>query len=216
MGSSDAWGYEVPRLAHTHEVVVMDSRGHGRSTRSPDPLTYDLMALDALAVMDALHLKRASVVGASDGGIVGLVLAIHHPERIDQLFAWGANFNAHAEPAGPPDPALKAAGAGYIARMEADYRRLSPTPAGFADLRKALGQLYAVEPDLTLADLGRIRAPTVIADGGHEQFIAAEHTALLARSIPGARLVILPDVSHGGPQQDPAAFHQAVAALLDR
>ncbi len=215
MASSESWGFEVPRLAANHEVIVMDSRAQGRSTAGDGPLTYDLMSADVIVLMDALHLKRASIVGASDGGIVGLLLALHHPARVDRLFAWGANFNTHAEPTSPPDPALKAVGAAYMSRMEADYRRLSPTPDGFAALRGALGRMYATEPNLTPADLQRISARTVIADGEHEQFIDPAHTRLLAQSIPGASLVIIPKVSHGGPQQDPEAFHRAVARLLD-
>ena len=99
--------------------------------------------------------------------------------------------------------------------MQAQYRALSSTPDGFTALRTKLGQLYAREPNLTPDELGTIKAPTVVADGEHEQFIAREHTEQLARLIPGAKLVILPDVSLGGPQQDPAGFHQAVALLLD-
>ena len=166
--------------------------------------------------MDRLRLRRASIVGASDGAIIGLELAIDHPERVDRLFAWGANFNTHADPTTPPDPALRALGGAYVARMEAAYRRLSPTPNDFAGLKAALNRMYAAQPNLTPAELGRIRAPTVIADGDHEQFIDPAHTRLLATLIPGARLVIVQGVSHGGPLQDPAAFHAAVAELLDR
>jgi len=214
MSSSDSWGFEVPRLTG-HEVIVMDSRGQGRSSGSEGPLTYRGMASDVLALMDALHLRRASIVGASDGGIIGLVLAIEHPQHIDRLFAWGANFDTHAERTSRPDPALKALGAAYLARMAADYHRLSPTPEGFASLRTALGRMYAAEPNLTPDDLRQIKAPTVIADGEYEQFIDPAHTRLLARLIPGAKMLIIPNVSHGGPQQDPAAFHAAIAELLD-
>lgn len=215
LASSGSWGFEVPKLLKTHEVIVIDSRGHGRSTRGDEPLSYGVMAADVLAVMDRLRVPRASIVGASDGAIIGLLLAIDHPARIDKLFAWGANFNTHSEPSSPPDPAFRVVGAAYIARMQSQYRALSPTPQDFAGLRAALGQMYATQPNLTPADLARIRSRTVIADGEHEQFITPEHTALLAHSIPGAKLVVLPNVSHGGPLQDPAAFHKAVAALLD-
>jgi pimeloyl-ACP methyl ester carboxylesterase len=214
MSSSDWWGFEAPRLAG-HEVIVMDSRGQGRSSGSEGPLSYDRMATDVLALMDSLRVRRASIVGASDGGIIGLVLAIEYPQRVDRLFAWGANFNTHAEKQSPPNPAFKALGAAYLARAAADYRRLSPTPDGFASLRTALGRMYASEPNLTPADLGHIRARTVIADGEYEQFIDPSHTRLLATLIPGARLVIIPNVSHGGPLQNPAAFHAAVSELLD-
>lgn len=214
MASSDSWGFEVPQLAG-HEVIVMDSRGQGRSSRSEAPLTYDLMASDVVAVMDSLHLRRASIVGSSDGGIIGLILAIEHPGRVDKLFAWGANFNTHADRQSPPYPALKAVRVTYVARMAAEYRRLSPTPDGFASLRRALARMYSTEPNLTPADLGRIKAPTVIADGEYEQFIDPAHTRALAQLIRGAKLEIIPNVSHGGPVQDPTAFHAAVVELLD-
>ena len=215
MASSESWGSEVPLLAD-HEVVVMDSRGQGRSSRSDGPLSYGLMASDVLALMDKLNLRRASIVGASDGGIIGLLLAIDHPTRVDKVFAWGANYNTHSDRLTPADPALKGIGQAYLAKMQAEYRRLSPTPDGFQSLVAALGKMYAVEPNITPEQLGRIKAPTVIADGEYEQFIDPSHTAQLAGLIPGARLVIIPDVSHGGPQQAPADFHAAVVSLLDR
>ena len=215
LASSDSWGFEEPRLARTHEVIVIDSRGHGRSTMPPLPLSYNDMAADVVAVLDRLHVAKASVVGLSDGGIVGLLLAIHHPDRLERLFVWGATFNAHAESDAPPDPAMAGMGARFMARMEANYRAVSPTTDGFPALRAALNKLYATEPDLSNAELGSIRAPTIVADGAHEQFIARSHTEALARMIPGAHLLILPDVSHGGPQQEPAAFGQAVDAFLN-
>ncbi|MBO9378722.1 hypothetical protein GG804_18290 [Sphingomonas histidinilytica] len=86
---------------------------------------------------------------------------------------------------------------------------------GFPVLRAKLGQLFEKEPNLTAGELGSIKARTVIADGEHEQFIAREHSERLARLIPGVRLLILPNVSHGGPQQDPVSFHRSVTALLN-
>jgi pimeloyl-ACP methyl ester carboxylesterase len=213
--SSASWGYEVPRLARTHEVIVMDSRGQGRSDMPAAPLSYAQMAADVIAVLDAVHIRKASVVGLSDGGIIGLILGIRHPDRVNKLFVWGASFNTQSDSTIPPDPAMKGMGAIFMARMQAQYQALSPTPDGFPALKTKLGQLYAKEPNLTPGELGRIVAPTVIADGEHEQFIARDHIEQLARLIPGARLVILPNVSHGGPQQDPIGFHQAVEALLN-
>jgi pimeloyl-ACP methyl ester carboxylesterase len=212
--SSESWGFEVPKLAASHEVIVIDNRGHGRSTMPAVPLGYGQMAADVIAVLDRLRVAKASVVGLSDGGIVGLLLAIHHPGRIDRLFVWGATFNTHADSDVPPDPAMAGMGVRFMARMEANYRAVSPTPDGFPALKSALNRLYATEPNLTSAELGGIRARTVVADGAHEQFIARSHTETLARLIPGAKLLILPNVSHGGPQQDPAAFHQALSAFL--
>jgi pimeloyl-ACP methyl ester carboxylesterase len=214
MASSDVWAEEAARLAPSHEVLVMDARGHGRSTLGEDSLSYALLAADAIAVLDSLHVPRAAVVGWSDGGIAGLLLAIHHPQRIAGLLTYGANFDLSGYSTEPPDPRMAALGRQYIARVEAGYRRLSPTPDGFPALRAALESLYAREPAIAPAALRTIRVPTTIAAGDHEQFIARAHTERLAALIPGARLVILPDVSHGGPLQDPDGFHRVVEAFL--
>lgn len=215
LASSESWGFEVPRLvAEGYSVIVMDARGHGRSTLGNVPLDYGRMADDAIAVMDAAGVAKASVVGLSDGGVVALLLGIHHPRRVDRLFVWGATFDTNSDSTAPPDQAMKGMGPLFMARMQAQYRAMSPTPDGFPALRAALGDLYRREPHITPAELGSLRAPTVVADGGHEQFIARAHTEQLASLIPGARLIILPDVSHGGPQQDPASFDKAVLGLL--
>jgi pimeloyl-ACP methyl ester carboxylesterase len=212
MISSDYWGFEVPLLSKTHKVIIVDSRGHGRSTMSNLPLSFSLMASDILQLMDYLKIKKASIVGWSDGGIIGLVLAIQNPERINKLFTFGANYNLSGYKSEPPDTAMAAL---FMARVQANYRKLSPTPDNFAGLRKALGKMYSAEPDLKPAEIKTIKAPTVIAFGQYEQFIKRDHFQNLAQLIPGAKIVMLPNVSHGGPLQDPTHFHRAVMMLLD-
>jgi pimeloyl-ACP methyl ester carboxylesterase len=208
---SDCWGFEVPLLSKTHEVIIADSRGHGRSTMSDQPFSYNLMSSDVLQLMDYLKIKKASIVGWSDGGIIGLILAIHHPERVNKLFTFGTNFNLSGYKSDPIDTAMAHR---FMALMQANYRKLSPTPDGFPQLRKALGKMYSTEPNLKPEEIATIKAPTVIACGQYDQFIKREHFELLAKLIPGAKLVVIPNVSHGGPRQDPAAFHQAVVNLL--
>ena len=162
--------------------------------------------------MDYLKIKKASIVGWSDGGIIGLKLAIKYPERVNSLFTFGTNYDLSGYKTEPVDSALSAR---FMARVQANYRRLSPTPDGFAAFRKALGKMYSTEPDLKQEEIKTIKAPTVIACGQYEQFIKLEHFQDLAHLIPSAKLVILPNVSHGGPLQDPAHFHEAVVNLLD-
>jgi pimeloyl-ACP methyl ester carboxylesterase len=210
--SSDEWGFEVPLLSKTHKVIVADSRGHGRSTMSDQPLGYNLMASDVLHLMDYLKIKKASIVGWSDGGIIGLILGIKNPERVNKLFTFGSNYNLAGYKTEPIDSALAAR---FMARVQANYRKLSPTPDNFAELRNALRKMYSTEPDLNPDEIKTIKAPTVIACGEYEQFIKLEHFEGLAHLIPNAKLVILPNVGHGGLLQDPAKFHQAVVNLLD-
>ena len=211
-GSSDVWGFEVPLLSKTHKVIVIDSRGHGRSSMSDKPLGYNLMASDVVQLMDYIKIEKASIVGWSDGGIIGLILAYKYPERVNKLFTYGANYNRSGYKDEPLDSALAAR---FMARAQTNYRKLSPTPDSFAVFRKALGKMYNSEPDLNPAEIKTIKAPTVIACGQYEQFIKLEHFQDLSHLIPNARLVILPNISHIGPLQDPVQFHQAVVNFLD-
>ena len=96
LANSNYWGNQVTELAKDHQVIVMDSRGHGRSTKDAKPYSYGLMTSDSLALMDFLKIKQATIVGWSDGAIIGLQLAMHHPDRVSKLFAFGANTNPNA------------------------------------------------------------------------------------------------------------------------
>src|SRR5512140_314625 len=80
MGNSGNWGYQVPALVQNgYRAVVIDSRGHGRSTRDARPYSYELMAADVLRVMDALRIEKAALVGWSDGACTALILADQNP-----------------------------------------------------------------------------------------------------------------------------------------
>jgi pimeloyl-ACP methyl ester carboxylesterase len=210
--NSDTWGFEVPLLSKTHMVIIADSRGHGRSSMTDQPLSYNLMASDVLQLMDYLKIKKAAVVGWSDGGILGLILAIHHADRITKLFTFGANYDISGYKKEAPDTSLSRI---FITRAEADYRRLSATPDHFGALKSALGKLYSTEPNLNPKDIKKIKASTVIAFGQYEQFIKREHFEALAKLIPNAKLLMLPNVSHSGPLQDPTGFHMALVNFLD-
>ncbi|MCX5493456.1 alpha/beta hydrolase [Kaistia dalseonensis] len=203
LGSSHDWRKQIPALMSSHEVIIADSRGQGRSTRSKATIGYDLMASDVLALLDHLGLKKVSIVGWSDGGIIGLDIAIHHPERLEKLFAYGANYNvAGLAPSPPWEP--------------------HPSPDDPVDdlddhdrtVHDVMAMWYS-EPDFQPDELGRITTPTVIADGEHDQAILPEHTRNLARLIPGAKLVILPKVGHAGLLEDPAAFNKVMMDFLN-
>src|SRR5579859_5404718 len=85
LANSAYWGNQVRALQQRWRVVVMDSRGHGRSTRNEQPYGYDLMASDVVGLMDFLKIQKAAIVGWSDGAILGLDIALHHPERLSKL-----------------------------------------------------------------------------------------------------------------------------------
>jgi pimeloyl-ACP methyl ester carboxylesterase len=210
--NSNYWSKTVTKLvAHHYEAIVMDSRGHGRSTRSTEPLSYELMEKDVLSVLDQLHLERVDLVGWSDGGIIGLYIAVDHPQRLRKLFVYGANSDPSGVKENVGDSALFGT---YLDRAKLEYATLSPTPGDFDGFSAAVQAMWSKEPHLTAAQLGQIRIPTMVADGAHEEAIKREHTEYLAHAIPHAGLEILPDASHFGMLQQPEEFNRTLLAFL--
>ena len=214
LSNSRYWANQVPALVRAgHAVVTIDSRGHGRSTRDARPYTYELMESDVVAVMNRLHIRRAAVVGWSDGAIIGLVMAMKNPERLTRVFAFAANM----DPSGvKPDVTTNPVFSVFERRAAGEYAALSRTPRGFDAFSKAINRMWDTEPNYKATDLARIRTPVAIVDGDHDEAIKREHTEYLARSIPGAKLIILRGVSHFAMLRKPALFNMAMLGFLDR
>ena len=198
LSDSRVWREQIDALSATHTIILADSRGQGRSTRTDDPITYDLMAEDYLQLLDRLGIERAAVVGWSDGGIIGLDLAIHHPERLSRIFIQAAN----ASPSG-------------VKHYDAD-RAVVPELRHYDDVADEIQALWANEPNFSDEDLASIRIPTEIVIGDHDEAISRRHTEYLARTIPDAKMLVLPDVGHSAPIEDPEGYARAVLAFLDR
>jgi pimeloyl-ACP methyl ester carboxylesterase len=210
--NSNYFGYLIPFLVHHgYHVIAMDSRGHGRSTRPDAPLTYHLMAEDVVALLDTLKIEKVSLVGWSDGGCIGYDLALNYPTRLARLFAFGAD----ADVSGLKDDTDKSpVFAAYLKRVQAEYRELSPTPDGWGTFNAAVEKMWETLPAFTAAQLHSFTVPTTIADGEYDEGIRPEHDRYLAATIPGAKLVILPNVSHFAMLQNPAMFNAAVLEFL--
>ena len=212
LGNADYWGNQVPALTDAgYQVIVADSRGHGRSTRNTEPFGYHLMAEDVIALLDYLKVDQVALIGWSDGGIIGLDIAMNHPDRLTKLFAYGANYDPTGLRADIGDSKVFNA---YIERAGADYAKLSPTPTEYDAFLEQIGQMWATQPNYTADQLKAITVHTVIADGAHDEGIEQAHTAQMAALIPGAKLVILPDLSHFGMWQDPATYNATLLEFL--
>jgi pimeloyl-ACP methyl ester carboxylesterase len=210
LANSNYFGNLIPALASTHEVVAIDSRGHGRSSRNDTPIGYELMASDVVALMDQLHIPRAAIVGWSDGAITGLELAIHHPDRLTGLFAFAAN----SDPSGVKDVHASPVFSAFIARAATEYAQMNPTPGDYAAFDADIEKMWAREPNMSAATLRAIKARVWIVDADHDEAITRENTDHMASLIPGARELILPGVSHFAFLQDPAMFNFAVQHFL--
>ncbi|WP_210338518.1 alpha/beta fold hydrolase [Bradyrhizobium commune] len=212
LANASYWGHQVRALQRHYQVIVMDSRGHGRSSRNQEPYGYDLMASDVVGLLDHLKIKQAAIVGWSDGAIIGLDIAMKHPERVTRLFAFAAN----SDPSGVADIASSGVFNAYIARAGEEYKRLSPTPAAYKSFVDEITRMWESQPKWTAADLAAIKVPTWIVDGDHDEAIKRENTEFMAANIPGAGLLIQPQVSHFSFLQDPEQFSDDVLHFLER
>jgi pimeloyl-ACP methyl ester carboxylesterase len=210
LANSNYWGNQVPVLAKRYRVIVMDSRGHGRSTRNAQPYGYDLMASDVVGLLDYLKIKKAAIVGWSDGAILGLDIAMHHPERLTKVFAFAAN----SDTSGVADYSKSAVFNAYIERASKEYERLSATPKEYQAFLDQISKMWASQPSWTAADLGKITVPVWIVDADHEEAIKRENTLFMADHIPGAGLRLQAQVSHFSFLQDPQQFNDDVLHFL--
>jgi pimeloyl-ACP methyl ester carboxylesterase len=213
LGHGGNWGFQVPALVRTgRRAVLIDSRGHGRSTRDLRPLTYELMASDVLAVMDALQIESAPMIGWSDGACTALVLARNTPARVAGVFFFACNMDPSGTKTIEPSPILGRC----FRRHSQDYAELSNTPDQFEAFAAAVGRMQKTEPNYSALDLADIQVPVSIVHSEHDEFIKADHAEYLARSIPGAELILLSGVSHFAPLQRPDHFNSTMCAFLGR
>ena len=212
LANANYWGHQVRALQRHYQVIVMESRGHGRSSRNQEPFGYDLMASDVVGLLDHLKIRKAAIVGWSDGAIIGLDIAMKHPERVSRLFAFAAN----SDPSGVADIASSEVFNAYIARAGEEYKRLSPTPAAYKSFVDEITKMWESQPKWTASDLAGVKVPTWIVDGDHDEAIKRENTEFMAANIPGAGLLIQPEVSHFSFLQDPGQFNEDVLRFLER
>ena len=213
LGHSGNWGYQVPTLVDNgYRAVVIDSRGHGRSTRDAQPYSYELMASDVSAAMDVLQLKKASLVGWSDGACTALVLASQDPARAAGVFFFACNM----DPSGTKEFEFTPIVGRCFERHVKDYAQLSATPDQFEAFSEAVGLMQRTQPNYSVQDLAQISVPVAIVQSEHDEFIKREHAEYLAWSIPYAEYIELPGVSHFAPLQRPEVFNNAMLAFLGK
>lgn len=195
-GSGKDFVKQIPYFSKHFRVIAMDSRDQGRSGDSAGTLTYEKMADDLSALLDHLKIKKAYVLGWSDGGINGLLLAIRHPDKVIKLASMAANLNP-SDKAVHPDVlnAIKGMASGMPAPVTAQQKRES----------KVMSIMLA-EPNIDPKLLNTISAPTLVMAGDHD-VICDEHTVEIFHNIPNSQLVIFPNSTHMAAFDDPVLFN---------
>lgn len=191
-GQIRSQGNRIAYFSKYFKVIAVDSRGHGKSV-DEKPLTYEQMADDISDLMDSLHLDSVNIWGQSDGGILGLLIAIHHPEKVAKLATYGANLFPGKE----------------AVYEEADKWVMDSLKTTTSPRTKQLFALMVYQPNITDADLKKINCPVLIMSGDRD-FIRLEHSIKIFNGIPNSNLFIMPGATHFGAYQKPELFNMVV------
>jgi pimeloyl-ACP methyl ester carboxylesterase len=199
--SINAFRKQIDAFAAHFQVIAVDTRAQGQSVDTQTaPLTYDLFATDMKTLLDSLHLPSAYVVGWSDGGNTGLLLAQQYPTYVRRLVTMGANLF-------PTTEAVEA----KMLRQSEQGRQTLLKQGKTAEAR--LLTLVLTEPHLTYEALATIQTPTLVL-AGEKDIIKRAHTHAIGAHLPHAQVVILPGVTHYAPQEKPALFNETVLQFL--
>jgi len=192
---------QIDHFRKRYKVIAMDSRDHGKSSDSPDKITYEKMTDDLAGLLDHLKTGPVYVLGWSDGGIEALLLGIRHPAKVKKIAAMAANLNPSDKAIHPDAVALIKS---MVASMSADA---NATPKKRRELK--VTQMMIDEPQIDPKALGSIVAPTLVLAGDHD-LIADEHTLEIYQHVPNSQLCIFPNSTHMILFDDPVLFNTTV------
>jgi pimeloyl-ACP methyl ester carboxylesterase len=213
-GGASSWSAQAPVLARAgYRVHVPERRGHAHTPDVEGPLTYQVMADDTVAYLDGVVGGPAHLVGWSDGAVVALLVALGRPDLVDRLVLIGQYYNSSGKVTGGLADQLGAGGDQVLAFLRAEYERVSPDgPAHFPVVYDKTLRMLATEPELELASLAAVAAPTLVVQGDRDE-VTLEHGAAVAAALPQGRLAVLPG-SHALPLECPGVVNALLAWFL--
>jgi pimeloyl-ACP methyl ester carboxylesterase len=205
-GSMNVFSNQIPWFSTHYRVIAVDTRAHGKSVDAGDSLTFEMMADDFNALLDSLHLDSCYVIGWSDGGISGLLLALRHPEKVKKLVVSGPNL-------WPDTTGLDPFIFHYLERTADTLRHKTQTAETKNQLKTV--ELDLKEPHMTLEQLHAIKCPTLVMGGDHDG-IPSYHLWQISRNIPQSYLWIVPNSGHSVAIFKKDQFNSVVSDFFDQ
>jgi pimeloyl-ACP methyl ester carboxylesterase len=217
MCTNETWGAQIPAFAERFHTLAPERRGHGHTADVEGPLSYGGMATDTIGFLDQVVGGPAHVVGWSDGGIIGLMVAVERPDLVRKLVVIGTNYDT----------------TGLVAEAEEMFAHMTPDSPGMSRLRglyelhspdgpehwpvvfAKFKEMAAHEPQIAVDDLARISAPTLVLIGD-DDIVSLEHTASLYRAVPNGELAVLPGTSHTVLFEKPELMNRIVLDFLEQ
>jgi pimeloyl-ACP methyl ester carboxylesterase len=202
------WSAQIAHFSKKYQVIAVDCRGRGQSELGTDSLTYLQQASDLSKLLSELKLEKVTVIGKSDGGIIGLLMAIHYPKPIKQLVSYGAN----AEPDGVyPETAKEI----HEDRLKAEEMLAKNDQTKNWKLEQQKYRMMEFQPHITSDDLKKISVPVLVMSCDRD-VIKEEHTFWIYRNIPFANLSISPGEVHRMPGLNPELFNSIVGNWISK
>ena len=206
---SRTWAANLPPLAERFHVYTPDRRGHGRTLDVAGPITFDTMARDTIAFIEAMTAGPVDLVGCSDGAIVGLLVAWLRPDLVKRLVFVCGVF--HHDGWLPGSIELDEEADAFLGDW---YGEVSPDGRAHWPVVKAkLYEAHLTEPALTAGDLARVTCPVLVMQGDRDE-MPIEHSAELFRALPDAQLAVVPGASHGLLVERPELCNAIIASFL--
>ncbi len=204
-GNGEDCGYFVHQMepfAKHFRVIAIDTRGHGQTPRGEASFSIRQFAEDLLDFMNLHQIEKAHILGFSDGGNIAMVFALMHPERVEKLILNGANLNASGVKRKVQIP------------IEIGYRiaKIFATKSPAARKNAEMLGLMVNDPNVKAEEISCIQNPTLVI-AGEKDMIKDSHTRLIAKSIPGAMLSIIPG-NHFIANKNPDTFNEVVLRFL--
>lgn len=207
-GNINSMGNQIDFFKTKYRVIIADSRGQGKSELKTDSLTYKQIAKDWEGLVNHLKLDSLNIIGWSDGGIVGLKMAISNESKIKKLVAMGANLR-------PDTLAVKPYAVNHVSEEKERFIsniKKQDTRANW-DLWKQVYGLMVDQPNIPIRDLSKIKAKVLVI-AGDEDVINNRHTVDIYENISNAQLCIMPGETHWAPASNPELFNEIVAKFL--
>ena len=207
------WPQTLQDMAKGHRVIAPEQMGHGHTPDLPArEFSYAQMAEDTAALLEQLDVKSVDVIGWSDGGVIGYLLAIHHPQLVRKLVTSGANVDGE----GLPPPKTGEIKPEQLPKMfEEEYDKVSPDgPQHYVAFINRVVAMWRKYPYVERSRLAEIRCPTLIIVGDRD-FFPVEVAEHIRQAISGAQLMVVPGTGHGTFRERPQLVDLAVLEFLD-
>jgi pimeloyl-ACP methyl ester carboxylesterase len=212
MSGAHTWSSQIEPLSQRYRVLVPEQQGHSHTPDLNEPLTYQAMASDTAEFLETVVGRKAHLVGHSDGGILGLFIALQRPDLLDRAVVIGANY--HKDGLFCPTLPNASPEGDEFATARNRYGELSAEgPEHWPVIFAKTQQMWLTEPTLSLSDIARITAPVLVMVGD-DDVIAHSHSLELYEALAEGQMAMIPGTSHGVKKEKPEIVNRFILDFL--